>query len=385
MLKNKKVLCAMSGGVDSSVSAALLQKQGYEVYGVTFKLFCYAKNETQERARLDSTSARQACCSLESINNARRVCQKLGIPHYVVDISKKFEKEIIKDFIYEYAAGRTPNPCVRCNQFIKFPALISYAQKLGIDFVATGHYARIKREFPISNFQFSNKLQKPKSKQTTYRLLKGKDRKKDQSYFLWGITQEQLKHILFPIGDYKKTETFNLAKKFGIAGYINKKESQEICFVSGDYRAFLADKAKKYLKKGPIVDTKGKKIGEHKGLLFYTIGQRTGLGISAYNPLYVIKIDVKKNTLIVGEDKEAYLKELKVKNINFISGKAPKNSFSAKVKIRYGMEGEKAQVFPEKRNRAKIIFSKPQRAITSGQSVVFYHRNELLGGGIIIK
>lgn len=346
----------MSGGVDSSVAAALLQKQGHDTYGITFKLFCYAKNKTQERA----------CCSLESINNARRVCQKLDIPHYIVDISKKFEKEIIKNFINEYIAGRTPNPCVRCNQFIKFPALINYAKKLKIDFVATGHYVRIKKD------------------KSGFHLSKGKDKKKDQSYFLWGIIQEQLKYILFPIGDYKKTETFNLAKKFSIADCINKKESQEICFVGGDYRAFLAKKAKNHLKKGPILDVKGKKIGEHKGLLFYTIGQRTGLGISAYNPLYVIKIDVKKNTLIVGEDKEAYLKGLKVKNINFISGKIPKNSFSAKVKIRYGMEGEKAIVFPENRNRAKIIFSKPQRAITSGQSAVFYNRDEALGGGIII-
>jgi len=355
-MKKPKVLCAMSGGVDSSVAAALLQKQGYEVYGITFKLFCYAKNKMQKRA----------CCSLESINNARRICQKLGIPHYIVDVSKKFEKEIIKDFINEYVAGRTPNPCVRCNQFVKFPALINYTKKLKIDFVATGHYARIKKD------------------KLGLHLLKGKDKVKDQSYFLWGLTQEQLKYILFPIGDYKKSEVFNLAKKFGLKNLVNKKESQEICFIPGDYRAFLTDKAKKYLKKGLILDTKGKKLGEHKGLLFYTVGQRTGLGISAYNPLYVVKIDTKKNILIVGEDNGLYQKELMAKNINFIVGKFPKNSLSLKVKIRYGMEGQSAIVYPEvKSKKAKVIFLKPQRAITPGQSAVFYSRNELLGGGII--
>jgi tRNA-specific 2-thiouridylase len=352
-IKKPKILCAMSGGVDSSVAATLLQKKGYEVIGITFKLFCYAKTKTQKKA----------CCSLEAICLAREVCRKLGISHYVVDVSKKFEKEIIKNFINEYIAGRTPNPCIHCNQLIKFPVLISYAKKLGINFVSTGHYARIKND------------------KNGYHLLKAKDNKKDQTYFLWTLTQDQLKHILLPIGDYKKTEIRKLAKKFDLP-VAGREESQEICFVPNDYRKFLNQKAKKFIKKGPIFDVSGKKLGIHNGLVFYTVGQRTGLGISAYNPLYVLELDTKNNALVVDEDEFLYKKELIASEINFIAGKIPQKSLSVKAKIRYGMEAQKGKILVENK-KASIVFEKQQRAITPGQSIVFYNRNEVLGGGII--
>jgi len=359
MVKSK-VLCALSGGVDSSVAATLLQKQGYEVIGVTFKLFCYAKNKQQEKA----------CCSLESIESARQVCQKLNIPHYLINVSKKFEKEIIQNFISEYLSGRTPNPCVRCNYLIKFPTLINYAKKLGIDFVATGHYVR-KRE-----------IKNRKSKIVSYKLLKGIDKNKDQSYFLWGLTQKELKYALFPIGDYRKVEVRNLAKKFGLPS-AEKKESQEICFIEDDYRRFIKSQIvnNKLFTPGPILNIQGKKIGLHRGLLSYTIGQRKGLGGGQKKPIFVIKIDIKNNVLIVGEKKNLYHNCCKLEKVNFIR-KKPNLPLKIKTKIRYNTKAQDS-VLIKKRGKFIIEFKQSQRAITPGQSAVFYQKDELVGGGII--
>jgi tRNA-uridine 2-sulfurtransferase len=358
--EKSKVLCALSGGIDSSVAALLLKRQGYQVYGLTFKFFKTTKKDF--------------------LNRACAVCQKLDIPHYVLDLSKKFKKEIIENFISEYRAGRTPNPCVRCNQLIKFPALISYAKKLGIHYVATGHYARLEREIPSSKKQITNKLQKTNSKQITYKLLKAKDKTKDQSYFLWALTQSQLRHILFPVSDYRKIEVRKLAKEERLP--VIEQESHDICFLkSKSIYEFLSSKIK--AEASPIIDINSKKVvGEDSGLPFYTIGQRKGLGGGYKKPMFVVKIDVKNNTVIVGQEKDLYSEKCKVKNVNFISNKSLKLSMKIKARVRYNMQGKEATL-QEKNGKYILIFKEPQRAITPGQSAVFYKGDEVLGGGTI--
>lgn len=382
--ENRHIAVAMSGGVDSSVAAALMvEKYGKEnVFGITMRLFCYGGKETGPKN----------CCSLAAINDAKAVCKKLGIKHYVLDFEKEFEKEIIQDFISEYLKGRTPNPCVRCNSIIKFEYLFAKVRNLGGEFLATGHYARIQP--PAASRQ-----------PLGFKLIKGKDKKKDQGYFLYALTQEQLAHVLFPLGDYKKEEVRKFAKKFGLKT-AEKVESQEICFVSGtNYHEYLetrmdANFNKHHeltrIKKGNIVDKEGDVLGTHKGLPFYTIGQRRGLNVSYIHkrntnnslrdtnrpPLYVIGIDAKKNQLIVGEEKDLYKKEFEVSDFHWISGEMPKKEFEADVMIRYNMIPVKAKIFPKNKN-AKVIFDKPQKSITPGQSAVFYHKDNVLGGGII--
>jgi len=356
----------MSGGVDSSVAAALLAEEyGKEnVFGVTMRLFCYDKKETGPKN----------CCSLEAINDAKSVCKKLSIKHYVLDFEKEFGREVIDNFVSEYLKGRTPNPCVRCNSIIKFDYLLEKAKGLGADYLATGHYARIVREFPISNFQFPIKSQIQNSK-----LLKGLDEKKDQSYFLYGLTQEHLEHTLFPLGDYKKSKVRNLAKKYGLKP-AEKAESQEICFIDTNYHDYLNSRIT--LEKGDIVDKEGNILGGHEGLPFYTIGQRRGIGVARKEPYYVTGFDTKKNQLIIGEEEDLYKKEFEVGDMNWISGKELVKEFKAEAMIRYNMKPEKAQIFSKGKN-VRVTFDKPQKAITPGQSAVFYKNSEVLGGGVI--
>lgn len=352
--KNKKVIVAMSGGVDSSVAAALLKKEGFDIVGVFMKFW-------SEKDKKGLTCVANRCCTPESERKARLVAEKLGTPFYVFDFAKEFEKKVVDYFLRAHKIGLTPNPCVVCNKEIKFGLLFKKLLSLDADFIATGHYAGIKTN-------------------GGFKLLKGKDKAKDQSYFLWQLSQKVLEHTLFPVGHYTKTEVRKLAKKFKLP-VIDIPESQEICFIHTTISDFLAEHLKS--KPGKIIDTKGRVIGEHQGLWFYTIGQRKGIKIPQ-GPYYVLDKDMKRNVLIVTKDeKDLFRKELTAKDVNWISGGEPKLPLKVRAKIRYGHEPFPATIEKDKNDKIKVVFSKPQRAVTPGQSVVFYVGQDLLGGGII--
>jgi tRNA-specific 2-thiouridylase len=354
------VVVAMSGGVDSSVVAALLKDQGYEVIGITM---CFNLP--------DSSTSRPACCGIKAIEDARRVAHKIGIKHYVLNFKKALEEKVIKEFCREYLKGRTPNPCVRCNQHIKFDALLKKALSLGAKYLATGHYARIE------------KIQKSKFKNQNYLLKKAMDLKKDQSYFLYRLGQDQLKTILFPLGNYTKDEVRKIAREFALP-VADKLASQEICFLpDADYRRFLKAQIKTCIKPGPIIDKENNILGQHKGIAFYTIGQREGLGIAGSYPLYVIKINPKNNCITVGKKEDVYRAEFFIKDAHFIL-KPRKKKVALKVRIRYNHPEAPARLVFLK-NKIKVKFKKPQFAITPGQSAVFYDKDTVLGGGIIDK
>lgn len=360
MKKKTRVVVAMSGGVDSSVAAALLKKQGYEVIGMTM---CFNLK--------DAVTKRPACCGIQGIEDARRVCHKLGIRHYVLNMKKPLEELVIKDFCAEYLRGRTPNPCIRCNQYLKFDILLKKALSLDAKFLATGHYARIQKTH--------------NARRTThnYSLMKAKDRKKDQSYFLYRLNQGQLKHTLFPLGNYTKEQVRAKAREFGLA-VAEKNGSQEICFIGGDdYRAFLKSYIKQEPIPGAVLDSAGNKLGEHQGIAFYTIGQRAGLGIARGYPLYITGMDHRENTITVGSKEDCLKREFLAEEAHFIRN-APKNKIVAKARIRYNHKECAAEIIPC-RGMLKIKFKKPQFAITPGQSVVFYDQTIVLGGGVISK
>jgi len=337
----KKVIVAMSGGVDSSISAALLKKQGFFVIGAYMIL-----SDLKE--------------SREAKKRAKQVAKLLNIPFLIWDLRKEFKRIIIKGFLKEYQAGKTPNPCVICNKEIKFGLFLKKALSLKSDYIATGHYARIKK----------NKI---------VRLYQGKDKEKDQSYFLWQLNQKQLKKVIFPLGGYTKKEVKEIARKLDLPVF-DQKESQEICFISKTTEQFLKKNLK--LKPGKIIDEGGEEIGEHQGLALYTIGQRKGIRLSG-GPYYVLLKDLKNNYLVVTKkEKDLYRKQLIAKNINWVSSIKPKMPIGVKVKIRYRHKSVPATV-SFKKGRYLVVFKKPERAVTSGQSVVFYKKQELLGGGII--
>ena len=358
--QKSKVIVAMSGGVDSSVAAALLKRAGFNVIGVFMKFWTE-----------DIKGAINRCCSPEAEKRARKVAQILKIPFYVFNFEKEFKKRIVDYFLKEYKKSLTPNPCVVCNKEIKLGLLLEKAQALGVDFVATGHYARINR---LTNSTIVENVDQ-------IRLLPAKDKEKDQSYFLWMLNQKQLKRILFPIGDYTKNEVRKLAKKFKLP-VTKTPESQEICFIRTTINDFLTRHIKQ--KPGKIVDTQRKILGQHQGLAFYTIGQRKGIGLAG-GPYYVSDKDLKKNLLIVTKnEKDLLKKELIAKNVNWTSNQIPKLSIKIKAKIRYCHNPAPATLTKNLELRSyKLIFEKSQQAITPGQSVVFYKGNELLGGGII--
>jgi tRNA-specific 2-thiouridylase len=380
-LKNK-IVVAMSGGVDSSVTAVLLKKQGFDVTGIMMKFW------------KDGVISDNRCCSLESEKLARLVAKKIGIPFYVVNVEKEFKKKVVDYFLQEYKNGKTPNPCVVCNKEIKFGFLINKALSLGADFVATGHYARtsLGSEFSARQSNFPAAQTSPLGvsprlgkfigslHNSLTRLFIGKDKNKDQSYFLWQLNQKQLSHVLFPVGNYTKPEVRKLARKFNLPT-AETPESQEVCFVSGTTNDFL----KKYLKikPGNIIDTNGKKVGLHDGLYFYTIGQRKGINVQQ-GPWYVIGKNFKNNTLIISKDQKDLLqKELIARDVSWISDKEVKTPLNVEVKIRYKSDFAKAIIYKLNNKKVKIIFKKKQKSITSGQSAVFYKGEELLGGGII--
>lgn len=367
-----KVVVAMSGGVDSSVAAALLKEQGYDVVGITMQIW-------------PSKKSFGGCCSLEAVNDARKVADKLGIPHYLLNFRDVFKRDVVDNFIEEYKQGRTPNPCIRCNQFIKFDYLYQKAKELGAEFVATGHYARVQPPTPFS----PSPLLRGKGigDRGGYRLLKGIDKRKDQAYVLYMMNQESLAHTLYPLGEMTKEEVRKLAKKYDLP-VAEKEESQEICFVEDDdYGRFIKENCPEAVKPGPIMDKAGNIIGQHDGIAFYTLGQRKGIGSHKSLPKYVVALDRKKNAIIIGDQEDLLEKELIADNVSYISGKVPKEPLKIKAKIRYNSPEEEAVLeakAPRLRSgQAQVIFKKPQRAITPGQSVVFYQGDEVLGGGII--
>lgn len=346
----------MSGGVDSSVAAQLLKNQGYDVSGIFLHFW-------QDEAVGENNNSKS---SLKSLQDAKKVAGKIGIPLYTFNFSQIFKKEVVDYFLAEYQAGRTPNPCVACNKKVKIGLLLEYAKELGFDYLATGHYLKIKT---VGRRQ---------------QLFKAKDKKKDQSYFLYTFSPDNLKHLFFPLGNYTKAQVKKLADKFNL-GISSKPESQDICFLSGDHNIFL----KKHLKLIPgdirVLDT-DEKIGEHLGLPLYTIGQRRGL-VGGIGPYYVAKFDRRRNILYVVKDwnrADLYESELIARKVNWLSGRAPRRAFSCRAVIRYGHPAMPCAVSPiGKGGDYRVQFQKPQRAITPGQSVVFYDNDQVLGGGII--
>ncbi len=356
---NNRIVVAISGGIDSSMAAKIIKEKGYEVIGVTLKIL----PDDFDRGNNGKTSFYK-----EDIKTAIKVPLKLNIPHVVLDLTRLFEDKVIRPFCFEYKKGFTPNPCVECNKYIKFGALLKKIKVLGAAFLATGHYCRIEKSHSSG----------------LYEIKKSSDINKDQSYMLWKLSQNQLSHIKTPLGILPKINIKREVKK-SFPFLKNIDESQDICFIAGkDYHFFLKSRIKD-IKEGPILDTRGNIIGTHKGYIFYTIGQRKGLGVSHARPIYVKEIIPEKNIIIAGEKKYIFKKSLKVKNINFIAGDPPDSVFRAMVKIRYNSKEAPARIKITGTKTAEIIFDNPQKAITPGQSAVFYHGCTLLGGGIITK
>ena len=354
-----RVVIAMSGGVDSSVAAALLVRQGYDVVGMMLRLW-------SEDCGAGGTNR---CCTPDQMWDARRIAEQLGIPFYALDAQEPFRRAVVEAFIAGYADGQTPNPCLVCNRRIRFGWLLEHARALGADFLATGHYARVQR-----------------SAEGEARLLRGVDAAKDQSYVLSVLTQEQLRRAMFPVGEYTKPQVRALAEQFGLP-VAQKHDSQDLCFLAdGNYRRFLRENAPQAMRPGPILTRSGQVLGQHEGLPNYTIGQRKGLGISAPQPLYVLELDTARNALIVGTREELGRRALLARGVNWLSGKPPAAPFRAEVKIRYRARAVPATVTPLDGGRAvRIRFDAPLRDITPGQAAVMYEGEVVLGSGIIAR
>ncbi len=363
MSKKGRILVAMSGGIDSSVASMMLHEEGYEVIGITMKTWDYASSGTSGKET--------GCCSLDSINDARSIAVEKGFPHYILDIRGEFGDFVIDNFVDEYLAGRTPNPCVLCNTHIKWDALIKRADMLDCEFIATGHYASVRHEH------------------NRYVVSRGLDASKDQSYVLWGLSQQNLARTKFPLGNFKKTEIRNMAFDMGFKELANKSESYEICFVpDNDYRSFLKHRVpglEEKLDGGYFVNPNGEILGKHKGYPFYTIGQRKGLEIAFGKPMFVTEIRPESNTVVLGELDDLKRHEMKVRGLNLIKYENLFNETEALTKIRYKDAGTFSTIKQTDVENAVVSFRAPVNAVAPGQSAVFYEGNDVLGGGFIDK
>lgn len=353
-MSKKKVVIGLSGGVDSAVAAYLLKQEGYEVIGVMLNL-----SQNDEIYLLQEGG----CCSLSSVLDARKVAELLEIPFYVLNYKNIFKEKIVDYFVEDYMIGNTPNPCIECNRYIKFGNFLKSAKTLGADYIATGHYANVEK----INDKFI--------------LKKGKDIKKDQTYMLYTLTQNQLKYVLMPCGKYTKDQVREIAKNIGMDIH-NKKDSEEICFVpDGNHGKFISEI--KNIEEGNFVDKSGKVLGRHKGIVYYTIGQRKGLNLSLGKPAYVIEIRPKTNEIVIGDEEDIFFKNAIIDNVNIISGENFEDSFDVQAKVRYQAKPCDAKIFRIDDDKIKVVFNEPQRAMTKGQSLVFYDDDIVVGGGII--
>src|SRR5689334_6939781 len=371
--RKMKIAVAMSGGVDSSAAAAILKEQGHELVGFTMQLWDQRRGINVDE---NGDPLPSRCCSLDDVYDARRVAEELGFPFYVLNLERDFERDVVQPFVTSYLNGETPIPCVACNSRLKFASLDRLALSLGCEKVATGHYARV--EYDAAN--------------NRYRLLRGRNEQKDQSYFLWELTQPQLSRAMFPLGEMSKPEARAAARDHGLAGVAEKKESQEICFVpDGDYAGFIdryleaENETTRLPGAGEIVDVGGRVIGQHEGIHRYTIGQRRGIGIADEKPLYVVSIDAQKNGVTVGAANELLSDEFTAAGVNWVAFDAPAEPVRAEVRVRYRHTATPATIKSLPHARARIVFDEPQRAITPGQATVFYRGDEVIGGGWIVR
>ncbi len=368
-----KIAVAVSGGVDSSAAAAILQEQGHELVGFTMQLWDQRRGINVDE---NGDPLPSRCCSLDDVYDARRVAQELGFPFYVLNLERDFERDVVQPFVTSYLNGETPIPCVTCNSRLKFASLDRLALSLGCEKVATGHYARVEFD------ETTNR----------YRLLRGRNEQKDQSYFLWELTQSQLSRALFPLGEMSKPEAREAARQHGLNTVAEKKESQEICFVpDGNYAGFIdryleaEDATDRLPGTGEIVDATGKVVGRHEGIHRYTIGQRRGIGIADEKPLYVISINSERNRVTVGGADELLSREFIAAGVNWIAFDDPSEPVRAEVRVRYRHTAAPATITQLPNNRAGVVFDEPQRAITPGQATVFYRGDEVVGGGWIVR